>query len=131
DLLGHHLALPVLLAPTGRHGLAHEDGERATARAARAAGTVYIMSSVTTAPIEEIAVECGDWWLQLYVFRDRERTREQALRAAAAGASALVLTVDAQVRGRREAEERAALTLPPEPAAGGAAQARSPLARQI
>jgi 4-hydroxymandelate oxidase len=132
ELLGHHLALPVLVAPTGRHGLAHEDGERATARAARAAGTIYIMSSVTTVPMEEIAAECGEWWLQLYVFRDRERTREQVLRAAAAGASALVLTVDAQVRGRREAEERASLMLaPPGPALDGAAQARSPLAREI
>ncbi|MFN8665289.1 MAG: alpha-hydroxy acid oxidase [Thermomicrobiales bacterium] len=67
-----------------------------------------------------------------YVFRDRERTREQVLRAAAAGASALVLTVDAQVRGRREAEERAAVTLPPPgPPLDGAAQARSPLAREL
>ena len=61
--------------------------------------------------MEEIAAECGEWWLQLYVFRDRERTREQILRAAAAGASALVLTVDAQFRGRREAEERYRLIL--------------------
>jgi 4-hydroxymandelate oxidase len=132
ELLGHHLALPVLVAPTGRHGLAHADGECATARAAHAAGTVYIMSSVTTVPLEEIAAECGTWWLQLYVYRDRQRTREQVQRAAAAGASALVLTVDAQVRGRREAEERASLTLsPPGPALDGAAQARSPLAREI
>ncbi len=133
-LLGHQLALPVLVAPTGRHGLAHEDGERATARAARETGTVYVMSSVTTVPMEEIAAECGTstWWLQLYVYRDRERTREQIERAAAAGASALVLTVDAQVRGRREAEERAALTLPPPgPVLDGAAQPRSPLAREI
>ena len=132
ELLGHHLALPVLLAPTGRHGLAHEDAEIATARAAKAAGAIYVMSSVTTLPMEAIAAECGDWWLQLYVFRDRERTREQILRAAAAGASGLMLTIDAQVRGRREAEERAALVMaPPEPAPGGAMQARSPLARQI
>jgi 4-hydroxymandelate oxidase len=131
ELLGHHLALPLLLAPTGRHGLMHEDAERATARAARAAGTIYIVSSVTSVPLEEIAAECGDWWLQLYVYRDRERTREQVLRAAAAGASALMLTVDAQVRGRREAEERAARTLAPPDVAGGAGQARSPLAREI
>lgn len=135
ELLGHHLTLPLLLAPTGRHGLAHEDGERATARAAAAAGVIYVMSSVTTVPLEEIAAECGTWWLQLYVYRDRERTREQVLRAAAAGASALVLTVDAQVRGRREAEERAARTLAPPPGPGsasdGAAQVRSPLAREL
>jgi 4-hydroxymandelate oxidase len=131
ELLGQQLALPVLVAPTGRHGLAHEEGERATARAAKAAGTIYIMSSVTTLTMEEIAAECGTWWLQLYVYRDRERTREQILRAAAAGASALVLTVDAQVRARREREERVSLALPPDPAVGGAAQMRSPLAQEL
>jgi 4-hydroxymandelate oxidase len=84
--------------------------------------------------MEEIAAECGTgtWWLQLYVYRDRARTREQVLRAAAAGASALVLTVDAQVRGRREAEERAVRTLsPPGLAPDGAPGPRSPLAREI
>ncbi|MFT4039050.1 MAG: alpha-hydroxy acid oxidase, partial [Thermomicrobiales bacterium] len=132
QVLGQPLALPVLLAPTGRHGLSHPDGELATAGAPRPAGTVYVTSTVTTAPIEQVAVEAGPWWQQLYVYRDRERTREQVQRVAAAGASALVVTVDAQARGRREAEERAAWQERlADPIAHAGRPAGSPLAKEI
>ena len=39
SLLGQKIALPVLVAPTAFHKLAHPDGELATVRAAGAAGT--------------------------------------------------------------------------------------------
>jgi 4-hydroxymandelate oxidase len=70
------------------------------------------MSTAATLTIEEVAPEAGPWWFQLFIYRDRERSRELVHRAAAAGASALVLTVDAPVRGRREAEERTHFTMP-------------------
>jgi isopentenyl diphosphate isomerase/L-lactate dehydrogenase-like FMN-dependent dehydrogenase len=53
DLLGHRLAMPVLLAPTAFQRLAHEQGELATARAAGAAGTILVASTLSTATIEE------------------------------------------------------------------------------
>ncbi|HEX5992938.1 MAG TPA: alpha-hydroxy acid oxidase [Thermomicrobiales bacterium] len=112
-ILGQPIALPVLIAPSGRHRLCHDEGERATARAARAAGTIYTMSTAATLAIEEVAPEAGSWWFQLYVYRDRGLTRELVLRAAAAGASALVVTVDVPMRGRREAEERTRFAMPP------------------
>jgi 4-hydroxymandelate oxidase len=112
-VLGQDIALPVLIAPSGRHRLCHNEGERATARAAKAAGTIYTMSTAATLAIEEIAPEAGPWWFQLYVYRDRGLTRELVLRAAAAGASALVVTVDVPMRGRREAEERTRFAMPP------------------
>ncbi len=37
-VLGQEIALPVVIAPSGRHRLCHDEGERATARAAKAAG---------------------------------------------------------------------------------------------
>jgi 4-hydroxymandelate oxidase len=112
-VLGQEIALPVLIAPTGLHRVAHDDGELATARAARDAGTIYTMSTASTVPIEEVAAEAGPWWFQLYVFSDREITRELVARAVAAGASALVVTVDLPVLGRREADERNRFALPP------------------
>src|SRR4051794_18188190 len=112
-VLGHPIALPVLVAPSGRHRLCHDQGERATARAAQAAGTIYTMSTAATIAIEEVAPEAGPWWFQLYVYRDRGLTRELVTRAAAAGASALVVTVDVPVRARREAEERTRFAMPP------------------
>jgi 4-hydroxymandelate oxidase len=113
SVLGHEIALPVVVAPSGRHRLFHDDGERATARAARTAGTIYTMSTAATLPFEEIVPEAGPWWFQLYIYRDRGVTRDLVERAAAAGASALVVTVDTPMRARREAEERSRFAMPP------------------
>src|SRR5690554_2803626 len=72
ELLGTRLALPVLLAPTAFQRLAHAEGDLASARAARAAGTLLVASTLSTHPVEEIAAAApGPLWFQVYVFRDR------------------------------------------------------------
>ena len=48
ELLGQRLAFPVALAPAAFQRLADPDGELATARAARAAGTLLIASTLST-----------------------------------------------------------------------------------
>ena len=111
-ILGQPVSLPVLIAPSGMHRLAHDAGERATAQAARDAGTIYTMSTAATVPMEEIGQANGPWWFQLYVFSDRAITRDLVERAAAAGASALVVTIDVPLLGRREADERNRFTMP-------------------
>ncbi len=113
SVLGQPIALPVLIAPSSLHRLCHDAGERATARAAKAAGTIYTMSTPASLAIEAVAPEAGPWWFQLYVYRDRGLTRDLVARAAAAGASALVVTVDMPALGRREADERNRFALPP------------------
>jgi 4-hydroxymandelate oxidase len=113
SVLGQDIALPVLIAPSSLHRLCHDEGERATARAAKAAGTIYTLSTPASIAIEEVAPEAGTWWFQLYVYRDRGLTSELVTRAASAGASALVVTVDMPTLGRREADERNRFTLPP------------------
>jgi 4-hydroxymandelate oxidase len=112
-VLGQEISLPVLIAPSGLHRLAHVEGELATSRAARGAGTIYTMSTASTVPMEVIGAEGGPWWFQLYVFSDRGITRELVARAAAAGAAALVVTVDVPLLGRREADERNRFAMPP------------------
>ncbi len=99
-------------SPSSLHRLCHDEGERATARAAKAAGTIYTLSTHASIAIAEVAPEAGPWWFQLYVFRDRGLTRDLVARAAAAGASALVVTVDTPLLGRREADERHRFALP-------------------
>ncbi len=112
-ILGHQLRMPVLVAPTAFHKLAHPDGETATARAAGAAGTLMILSTLSTTSIEEVmAAATGPVWFQLYVYKDRGATEALVQRAAAAGCSALVLTVDAQIWGRRERDVRNRFQLP-------------------
>jgi 4-hydroxymandelate oxidase len=112
-VLGQPVSMPVLLAPSGFHRLAHDEGELATARAAKTAGTIYTMSTAANIAMEEVAPRAGPWWFQLYVFTDRGVTRDLVERAEAAGASALVVTVDVPLLGRREADERNRFALPP------------------
>jgi 4-hydroxymandelate oxidase len=112
-ILGTPVSMPVMIAPSGLHRLAHDDGELATARAARAAGVIYTMSTGATVTMEDVGQEAGPWWFQLYVFSDRGVTRELVERAVAAGASALVVTVDVPRLGRREVDERNRFTTPP------------------
>lgn len=112
-LLGHRLQMPVIIAPSAFHKLAHPDGELATVRAAGAAGTIMIVSTLSTTPLEAVAAAAaGPVWFQLYVYKDRGITAELVRRAQAAGCSALVLTVDAPVIGRREKDVRNRFMLP-------------------
>ena len=114
DLFGTELSMPVLIAPTAFHRLAHPDGEVATARAAAGAGTVMVVSMAATRPVEEIAEAGGPLWFQLYPQPDLEFTTAVIRRAEAAGCLALVVTVDSPVFGRRERDRRNGFTdLPP------------------
>ena len=104
-LLGHPFSTPLGVAPTGFQGLAHPDGELATAAGAARAGALFVLSSRSTRRIEDVAetvtAEGGTWWFQVYLMRDRELTAGLVRRAAAAGAAALVLTADTPVVGRK------------------------------
>jgi 4-hydroxymandelate oxidase len=113
SLLGRRLALPVLVAPTAFHRLAHPDGERATARACAAAGTIMIAAMASTVAIEEIVAAARERapdapapWFQLYMQPDLDFTAAIARRAQAAGCAALVLSVDSPALGRRERDLR-------------------------
>jgi len=112
-VLGQQVSMPVLVAPTAFHKLAHEDGETATARAAGAAGTVFTLSTLSNTAVEEVgAAATGPVWFQLYVYKDRAATEGLVRRAEEAGCSALVLTVDAPLLGRRERDVHNRFHLP-------------------
>jgi 4-hydroxymandelate oxidase len=113
ELLGERVSMPVLVAPTAFQRLAHPDGELAAARAAAAAGTVMILSTLSTTAVEEVVpAAAGRLWFQLYVYRDRAATRGLVERVEAAGCKALVLTVDVPVLGHRERDVRNRFGLP-------------------
>ena len=102
-LLGRPVAHPIVVAPTAFHRMAHPDGEPGTARGAAAAGAHFVLSTRSTARVEEVAsaLDGRPFWYQVYVLVDRSLTTELVLRAKAAGATALVLTVDVPRLGRR------------------------------
>jgi 4-hydroxymandelate oxidase len=121
EIAGSPLSMPVLVSPTAFHRLAHPDGERATAGAVAAAGTVMVVSMAATTAIEDVAaaaravVADPSLWFQLYLQPDLEFTESVVHRAERAGVRALVVTVDSPVFGRRERDRRNGFhDLPPE-----------------
>jgi L-lactate dehydrogenase (cytochrome) len=68
-----------------------------------------------TTSIERLAAEVpeGRRWFQLYLWRDREASRDFVARARDSGYEALVLTVDTPVPGPRLRDVRNGLTIPP------------------
>jgi 4-hydroxymandelate oxidase len=102
SLLGTPVALPILPAPCAYNGIAHPDAEAAVARAAAAVGTIHVVSSASTLPLEEIARARGaPQWFQLYTDPDRGVTDARVASAEALGFRALVFTVDAPVGAPR------------------------------
>jgi isopentenyl diphosphate isomerase/L-lactate dehydrogenase-like FMN-dependent dehydrogenase len=111
-VLGTPVAMPVGVAPTALHGLAREEAELATARAAARAGVLFCLSSLASRPMEDLAEVDGPRWYQLYAHSDRGITADLVARAAASGFRAIALTVDLPVFGRRERELRSGFAQP-------------------
>ncbi|HZO71854.1 MAG TPA: alpha-hydroxy acid oxidase [Ktedonobacteraceae bacterium] len=117
-VLGLPVRMPILIAPTSLHCLAHPQGECATAQGAGAAGTLMIVSTDATRTLEEIAqAASGPLWFQLYTYPSLEFAATLVRRAEMAGYKAIVLTVDLPVMGNRERSRRHAVPMPPPPLA--------------
>jgi 4-hydroxymandelate oxidase len=108
DLFGERHAAPVLVAPLAYGRIAHPEGERAIIRAATAIGIGYILSTLSSVTLEEIAEarlageaqlgSAAPFWFQLYLQPRREDSLALVRRAEAAGYRAIVLTIDAGVK---------------------------------
>ena len=114
ELMGIPLDLPLVMAPTGMSRLFHLDKEPAVARAAQRFGTLYSLSTMGTATIENIAEATpGPNMFQVYIFKDRGLTAEFVERCKAAEYDALCLTVDTPLAGNRERDFVHGMSLPP------------------
>jgi 4-hydroxymandelate oxidase len=113
-LLDTEVATPIGVAPWAYQGMAHPDGERATARGAAATGSLMTVSTSATTSLEDVAAvqPAGPRWFQLYRLHSPAYTDELARRAGRAGYTALVLTVDLPVLGRRLRDLRHDFALP-------------------
>lgn len=114
-ILGRTSSMPFAFAPTGFTRMMHTEGEPAVARVAARAGIPYALSTVGTTSIEDVAAASGDGrrWFQLYVVKDRERSRDLLQRARRNGFDVLILTVDVPVSGARLRDARSGLSIPP------------------
>jgi isopentenyl diphosphate isomerase/L-lactate dehydrogenase-like FMN-dependent dehydrogenase len=113
EVHGQPIGLSVLLGPTTDQRLAHPDAE--IARAAAAAGTIFVVPTESHYSVREIAAAAlGPLWFQLYTFGGRESIARLDQGAEQAGCRALVVTVTAFYEPRRERHLRRPLLLPPE-----------------
>ncbi|CAH1710748.1 unnamed protein product [Aphis gossypii] len=111
---GDRVNVPIGISPCAMHKMAHEDGECASARAAGKHGTIFILSTLSTCSLEEVATAAPNTvkWFQLYIYKDRALTTSLIRRAEKAGYKALVLTVDAPVFGIRYKDIKNNFSLP-------------------
>ena len=106
-VLGFNLALPAMLAPVGYSRLMYPGGEVAAARAAGAAGTAYILSTISGHRLEDVKVaSSGAVFYQLYLLGGRGAAEAAIERARQAGFSALFVTIDTPISGMRERDVR-------------------------
>jgi L-lactate dehydrogenase (cytochrome) len=99
-------------------------GETQAARAARAAGIPYTLSTVGMCGLAEVTKAAGvPPWFQLYVFRDRSYLESLIGQARDLGCPVLMLTVDMATAGRRWRDARNGF--------GGSPSLHAPVARAI
>ncbi len=102
-VLGQAMETPIILAPIGGQQQIDPEGELASARAAFTGKHVYMVSTVSSYSVGEIAAAGdGTVWFQLYANPDRAVLRQLLDRAEAAGAGVVAVTVDSPVLGNRE-----------------------------
>jgi len=113
-MIGHDVAMPVAIAPTGLTGMQWANGEMLGAIAAEKFGIPFTLSTMSICSIEDVAsVTTKPFWFQLYVMRDRGFVKSLIERAKAAKCSALVLTLDLQILGQRHKDLKNGMSVPP------------------
>jgi len=117
ELFGQALNMPLLLGPIGMAGMYARRGETQAARAAKAAGIPFCLSSLTICDVDEVAAVEPPWF-QLYMLKDRGFMVEYLARATAAKCPVLLFTVDLPVPGTRYRDMRSGLSGPPQAFAG-------------
>ncbi|MBG5920603.1 alpha-hydroxy-acid oxidizing protein [Providencia stuartii] len=108
QFLGIDLKTPIIQAPMAAQGLAHQDGEIATARGMAQAGSIFSLSTYGNKTIEEVAEVSGKspFFFQLYMSKNNAFNEFTLKRAKESGAKAIILTVDSPVGGYREDDIR-------------------------
>ena len=112
-VMGQKLDMPLYCAPTALQRLFHHDGEVAVAKAAEKLGTLFGISSLGTAGIEEISKLVKTPKLfQLYVHKDKGLNNALIEKCKDSKFDAMAVTVDTAVGGNRERDLRTGFTIP-------------------
>jgi L-lactate dehydrogenase (cytochrome) len=116
-LFGQQRPFPVMLGPVGIAGMFRRRGETQAARAARAAGIPFCLSTVSLCSLQEVVQAAGNEhvWFQLYVLRDRGFMRDLLATAQGLGVKTLVFTVDMPIPGSRYRDAHSGMSGPNAP----------------
>ena len=112
-VLGQRLEMPIYCAPTALQRLFHYEGEIGVGKAAEKFGTMFGVSSLGTASIEEISKTISSPKLfQLYVHKDQGLNKSLIESCKEFKFDALAVTVDTAVGGNRERDLNTGFTIP-------------------
>lgn len=101
-ILGQKLSFPLLIAPMAFQKLAHELGEIAVAKAASEHDVLMTVSTLSTCTFADIKnVSTSPPWLQIYIYKDREISKNLIKSASDLGYKAIILTVDVPFYSKR------------------------------
>ena len=113
SIMGQNLDMPIYCSPTALQRVFHHQGEHAVAAAAHKYGTMFGVSSLGTASLQQIRQEyAGPQCYQFYFHKDRGLNRAMLENAKAAGIDVLMLTVDTITGGNRERDLRTGFSIP-------------------
>jgi len=112
-VMGQKLELPIYCAPTALQRLFHPDGEIGVGKAAEKFGTMFGVSSLGTASIEEISNLISTPKLfQLYVHKDQGLNNYLIDQCKEHNFDTMAVTVDSSVGGNRERDLYTGFTIP-------------------
>jgi 4-hydroxymandelate oxidase len=95
NILGVRYDSPIVLAPIGGQRSFHDEGEVASARAAKTGNHLQILSTAASFGVEDVTDARGaPIWYQLYATNKWEVAKAMVTRAEKAGALAVTVTVD-------------------------------------
>lgn len=105
-VLGHKVAMPLLLSPVGYLRLLNPVGDPAVARAAGAAGVPFIQATGSGYAMDAVTPHTHLHFYQLYQMGGRAAAERALAKARSLGVKALFITVDTPVSGNRELDPR-------------------------
>lgn len=114
ELFGKTYDAPFGIAPIGLQGLIWPNAPVILAKAAKKHNIPFVLSTVTTASLEEIGkVTDGDFWFQLYHPAENHLRNDLLARAEGAGCEVLCILSDVPSFGFRPRDIRNGLAMPP------------------
>ena len=115
ELFGQRYASPIGIAPMGVTAICRRHCETSLAKGARISKIPFVLSGLSTTPMETLRESMDGFWYQGYLPGDTTVVGPLLERLKENGVSVLVVTIDTPVGANRENNQRAGFTIPFQP----------------